>query len=258
MKIDVFTLCWNEMDVLPWVVDYWERYASHVTVYDNGSTDGSAWFLSKYDWITVIPFSSGGFNDTVNQRIKNECWKDSDADYVVVCDMDECLFAKDIKTTLRKMKEEGATICEPQWYELMSDVFPEYKKGMLMHEAYPLCRHVQNGAKAVIFDPKAIMSMNYTPGAHSCNPIGNIKLYEGKDLFTLHFNHNLSLQYKLSRYRELQGRLSEENKKKGHGIHYAFSEVILTKAWEEDMKNVVNLNDIVNGKSSGDGFVPSR
>ena len=258
MKIDVFTLCWNEMDVLPWVVDYWQRYASHVTVFDNGSTDGSIWFLERFDWISVVPFESDGFNDTVNQRIKNECWKGSDADFVVVCDMDECLLAKDIKGVFRRMKEDGATICEPQWYELMSDVFPEYKKGMLMHEAYPLCRHVQNGAKAIVFDPKEIEEINYTPGAHACYPIGNVRRYEGGDLFTLHINHNLSLEYKLVKYRELNDRLSEENRRKKHGIHYAFSEAVLARAWEEDMKHTVNLNDIINGESSSDGLVPSR
>ena len=67
MKIEVYTLCWNEMDILPWVIDYWQKYASHVTVFDNGSTDGSPWLLGRYDWITVKPFESGGFNDTENQ-----------------------------------------------------------------------------------------------------------------------------------------------------------------------------------------------
>ena len=36
MKIEVFTLCWNEIAILPFAVDYWRRFASRVTVYDNG------------------------------------------------------------------------------------------------------------------------------------------------------------------------------------------------------------------------------
>ena len=258
MKIDVFTLCWNEMDVLPWVVDYWQKYARHVTVYDNGSTDGSTWFLEKFDWITVVPFESEGFNDMENMRIKNECWKGSDADYVVVCDMDECLLAADIKATLEKMKREGATICKPQWYELQPKEMPKYERGKLLHETSPLCRPTQVSSKAVIFDPQVFDEIRYTPGAHQCNPMGNARWYEGDDLFCLHINHNLSFEYKLARYKELNERLSEENIRNRHGIHYAFSETILRKAWDEDMKHTVNLNDIINGKSSSDGIVPSR
>ena len=246
MKVEVFTLCWNEMDVLPWVIDYWHQYATHVTVFDNGSTDGSDWFLGRYDWITVKSFDSGGFNDTENQRIKNECWKGSNADFVVVCDMDECLFARDIQATLCRMKGQGATVCLPRWYELQAEERPRYEEGRLLHETAPMCRPFQDASKAIIFDPVAITDMGYTPGAHRCEPKGRVQWYDGDDLFALHINHNLSLAYKLNRYRELNARLSDVNRRNRHGIHYAFSEEILRKAWQEDSRHVVNLNDIVN------------
>lgn len=247
MEVEVFTLCWNELDILPWVVDYWQKYATHVTVFDNGSTDGSIWFLERFDWITVIPFDSGGFNDTENRRIKNECWKVSKADFVVVCDMDECLLAKNIKASLQHMKDGGATICIPRWYELHSETFPKYKEWELLHETSPMAYPLRGDAKAVLFDPKAITEMNYTPGAHKCTPEGNVKWYEGDDIFLLHINHNLSLEYKLARYKELNARLSEENRRKRYGFHYAFSEQTLTDAWNEDKRYTVNFNDVING-----------
>ena len=39
MRVELFTFCWDEMDVIPWVIPYWRKFASHVTVFDNGSTD---------------------------------------------------------------------------------------------------------------------------------------------------------------------------------------------------------------------------
>ena len=45
-RIHVYVVCWNEMDILPFCVDYWKRYAEKVVVYDNGSTDGSLEFMS--------------------------------------------------------------------------------------------------------------------------------------------------------------------------------------------------------------------
>ena len=246
MKVDVFTLCWNEMDVLPWVVDYWKQYANHVTVYDNGSTDGSAEYLGSFDWVTVIPFESGGFNDTVNKQIKNSCWQGSDADFVVVCDMDECLLAENIRRSLKRMKDQGATVCAPRWYELMAVERPAYERGKFLHEVSPMCCP-NAGGKMVVFDPNEIFQVNYSAGAHECNPRGNVKWYDGEDLFVLHINHNLSLEYKLGRYKELEARLSNENRRRGHGVHYAFSEKVLKDAWDEDMKRVVNLNDVING-----------
>ena len=56
MNIDVYTLCWNEMAILPFVIEAWKRFARHVYVFDNGSTDGSIEFLKRYDWITVEHF----------------------------------------------------------------------------------------------------------------------------------------------------------------------------------------------------------
>ena len=247
MKIEIFTLCWNEIDILPWVVDYWEKFATHVTVFDNGSTDGSIGFLEHFDWITVVPFESGGFNDTKNQQIKNTCWKGSEADYVVVCDMDELLCAKDIKKSIDRMAECGATICKPIWYELQSEERPVYEYGKMLHEISPLARPFQGFSKAILFNPKAINEINYSPGAHQCNPKGIVKWYDGNDIYALHINHNLSFAYKIERYKVLHSRLSEINKRKRHGIHYGFDEGLLHRAWIEDSKKLVNFNDVING-----------
>ena len=78
MKIEVFTICWNEMAILPFAVDYWRRFASRVTVYDNGSTDGSVEWLKQNasDLVTVVPFDTGGHkNNTIHCNMKNDYWK---------------------------------------------------------------------------------------------------------------------------------------------------------------------------------------
>lgn len=39
-KIIVYTLCWNEIDILPFVIDYWKAMGiSKAVVYDNESDD---------------------------------------------------------------------------------------------------------------------------------------------------------------------------------------------------------------------------
>ena len=44
-KIHVYVVCWNEIDIAPFVVDYWKQYAQKVVVFDNGSTDGTIDYL---------------------------------------------------------------------------------------------------------------------------------------------------------------------------------------------------------------------
>ena len=41
MKVDLYTLCWNEIKIIPFVIDYWKNIKEqidefHVYVYDNG------------------------------------------------------------------------------------------------------------------------------------------------------------------------------------------------------------------------------
>lgn len=119
-KIHAYVVCWNEMDNIPFVVDYWKRFAERVIVYDNGSDDGSVEYLSQYPWIEVRQFKTNGFDDTVNMNIKNSCWKESIgiADFVVVSDLDECLYSPVLESELDYMKANDITICGPRQYAL--------------------------------------------------------------------------------------------------------------------------------------------
>ena len=43
-KVNWYTLCWNENDIIKYVIDYWKTIKNQadlqVIVYDNGSNDG--------------------------------------------------------------------------------------------------------------------------------------------------------------------------------------------------------------------------
>ena len=238
MKIEVFTLCWNEMAVLPFALDYWRRYASHVTVYDNGSTDGSVEWLNENasDLVTVVPFDTGGHkNNTIQRNMKNDYWKQARgrADLVVVCDMDEFLIP-DFEA-LAKMISDGATICCPQWVDLISRNAPKYKVGKYLHQLRP--KGIKNpGSKAVLFNPNEIKEMNYGPGAHTCQPEGNVKWADNKGIVLLHVNNALSLEYRLARYHAQCERRSQQDKNLGYGIHYTKSDDNIRKDWKQSFR----------------------
>lgn len=128
MKIYLYTLCWNEMDILPFVIDYWKHLGiTKAIVYDNGSTDGSVEFLSKYDWIEVRHFETKGMNDNKQKDIKNNCWKETkgkDIDFVIVCDMDEIIFSDNLNEILETMKKDNYNAMITPIYGICEDFKP--------------------------------------------------------------------------------------------------------------------------------------
>ena len=244
MRIEAFTFCWNEMTVLPFAVDYWRRYADHVTVFDNGSTDGSIEFMQQHsDLITIEHWETNNqINDKMLLDAKNNMWKRArgSADLVVVADMDEMLIP--VGNELQRMLDEGYTVCTPRWFAMMSDEVPTHEDGKLLHEIRPYA--IQSPGKVIVFDPNKIDNVNYDPGAHQCRPEGFVQWFDG-GIYCLHTDHNFSLEHKIERYRQMNARQSAINRQKGWGIHYGFSAEHLTKWWGEAWQQTVNFNEIL-------------
>ena len=196
MRIEAFTFCWNEMTVLPFAVDYWRRYADHVTVFDNGSTDGSLEFMQQHsDLITIEHWETNNqINDKMLLDAKNNMWKRArgSADLVVVADMDEMLIP--VGNELQRMLDEGYTVCTPRWFAMMSDEVPTHEEGKLLHEIRPYA--IQSPGKVIVFDPNKIDNVNYDPGAHQCRPEGLVRWFDG-GIYCLHTDHNFSLEHNI-------------------------------------------------------------
>ena len=245
MKIEVYVLCLNEMDILPWAVGYWRLFADKVTVFDNGSTDGSLEYLSQFDWITVKHYiTNEGTNDVVMRTLKNNCWKGTDADWIVVCDMDEMLFSPEgVRTTLAKAMEKNIDIIYPQWYTLVSDAVPAYD-GQLLHRIRPMWTPKPNEAKPMIFQPTKFKEINYCCGAHYCQPVVNDEYFASHNgaIYCLHTERRLSPEYYIRKTKEAQARRSQINLKYGFGKQYEDSEEKMLAMLEQDKNNAVKLD----------------
>ena len=246
MILHLYTMCYNEMDILPFVVDYWKELGvSKAIVFDNGSTDGSVEFMQKYDWIDVRYYYSMGCNDVILRRFKNECWKESrgKADFVIVCDIDECLISPFGMDTFDKMKDGGYTICKPKWYEFISEEIPIYTEGKFLHEISEKAFLNESG-KTVLFNPNEIKEINYGFGAHQCEPIGNVSYYNN-GLYLLHISKRLSLEYMIKKYKEAKDRYSFVNRINSYGFHYSASREKLTSDYENGLKESINFNKLI-------------
>ena len=243
MVIDLYTLCWNEMDILPFVVDYWKRFVTHAYVYDNGSTDGSVEYLNQFDWIEVRHFDTDGMDDATLRDIKNSVWKESKgkADWVVVCDMDEIVFSEDLEKELKNAEEKGFTIVGSKWYWLCEDSKPVYDCDKLLHQV--CTKFYENDGKYLIFNPNEINEIGYSVGAHTINPKGNVSKYESNNIVVFHTNKGFGIDYKIGRYKEMNERQSAKNKANRWSIHYGFSEKALIDDYLKCQKNSFNFND---------------
>ena len=246
MVVELITFCYNEKTLLPFAIDYWRKFADKVTVVDNMSDDGSLDILNKYqDYIRILPNDTQGkINNDILRNIKNNIWKTSTADFCVVCDLDEFLVAKNIKSEFKKMAEQNCTVCTPRCFTLMSEEVPVYD-GRLLHEIRPMA--YEAASKTIILRPKYIKAMNYTVGAHDAHPEGVVKYYNG-DIYLFHAANNLSLDYKINRYKLLNDRRRDEEKKRFLSMNYGLSEEEIKKNWENNLKRTINFKNILDNE----------
>lgn len=246
LEVHLYTLCYNEMALMPFAVDYWKTVADKIFVLDNGSTDGSIEYLKNIPGVNVIHFGdNSGFNDRVNMRVKNHVWKASrgKADFVIVTDFDEFMYARDLRAELQGMKDRGETICKPRGYNIYSKEFPEYEEGKLCHEICGKAVADKMFCKVTIFNPNEIKEMRYEPGAHNCRPIGNVKWYTGNNIFLLH-HKNLGLDYIMKRNGVYKKRLSQENRRMGWGVQYSLAEQKIKNDFNDTYNKCEDVNDI--------------
>ncbi len=229
--VHYYAVCWNEERMLPFVFRHYDAFVSRYVFFDNESTDHSQSIILSHPDSHVNTFHTDGFDDNVHNDIKNSCWKKSRgrADYVIVCDVDELLYHKDMQQMLAHALKYHISFFRPEGWDMYSEHFPP--------SDFPLTETVSKGVrssgygKCILFDPHRIVDINYEPGAHFCHPTGLIKTSECDGLKVLHYK-NLGLDYVMSRIRAYRKRLTEQIKEEGFAVHYTYTD----KQIEEDFK----------------------
>ena len=243
--VHYYAVCWNEERILPFMLDHYGHFVDHFTIFDNHSTDKTAYIVSTYHNVQLISFGNPNiFDDGENRRIKNTCWKQSrgKADWVIVCDMDEFLYQPDIENCLQELSQKKVSLPKTEGYEMYSELFPTYTTGIMLTDT------VQNGVrstwldKRILFDPHRIVDINYSVGAHQAEPTGIVRQSSDGPFKVLHYKH-MGLDYLLERYRKLGERLSDYNRTNKFGTHYLAKQEELRAEMErglKEAKNVVN------------------
>lgn len=213
MKIETFCLCNNEERLITYFMRHYSQF-SDVILLESNSTDRTVEIASALGaevWTYDVPDE---INDQWFMDIKNSCWKESTADWVMVVDADEFIYHPNI---VRILEETDATVFFPRLWNMFADVFPT-TEGQIYEE---VTGGREGGGKMNIFRPSDIQEINYAIGCHSAKPKGNVKINTTSEIMTLHMRH-LSKEYVIERNARASKRRSELNKQMGWGYHVDF------------------------------------
>lgn len=226
MKIILITLCKNEEVLLPFFIRHYAPIVDEIHMFDNISTDRSLEIAKTCAKIKVIPFDTDDvIRDDIYLNIKNEHYKNLDADWYIVVDMDEFLYHKDLRKKLEEYTSHGITMPKTCGYNMIGIEVP------IDDGITPLTQLLNTGVRTdttFIVGPdfmgsyskramfhKSITSVNYMPGCHECFPIGNVHMSTTVEILLLHYKW-LSRDYGSNIYKSWK--LSPKNQQNGFGV----------------------------------------
>ena len=243
MKIDVFLLCYNESLMIRHTLNHYLKFCHELTIIDNQSSDNSLNIIrEEYPSVIIETFNTSGFSrEDIQTDIKNICWKNSQADYVIVCDMDEFLYDESLELKLSLLNKHKPAICSIIGFEMFSKQFPlNYKT--------PITQQVKHGLrnyrfdKSIMFNPKKVKEINYDYGAHTCNP----EFYNKKEndflveFKLLHYKY-LGKTYLYKRHLNYSNRLSKLNILNTLGKEYRKGKRHIDKKFKNASKYIVQI-----------------
>lgn len=229
MNIEAYIIAFNEAETIHLTVKHYQSFGAKVKIYDNYSTDNTV-DICKSLGCEVESFGiKGELNDAHYLRIKNRCWKGSQANWVIVCDADEILWhpSNNLGEVLRIATMYGRTIFKTSGFNVYSNAMPvndflEIQTGI----------HDENYSKSVIFDPKKIRDISYQYGCHKAVPCGILN-YSEVVLPLFHYRAIGGPDRIVQRHALYRSRMGELNKRLKLGIHYNYPDERRVKEWHE-------------------------
>lgn len=230
MLIECHIIVWNEADIIRLTINHYKTFCSKIVLHDNYSSDGTDSIALELG-CEVRKFGQPGIlADKEYLKIKNNIWKGSQADWVILVDVDEILHHPCIESHLMFAKAKKQTIFKTSGWQVFSNDMP---KDSFLEMTNGL--HDLNYSKLVIFDPKQVTSINYSYGCHQADPQG-VVAYADTTFTLFHYRNIGGAQRLVDRHKAYRKRLSPLNKELGLGKHYQYTDERRVKEWEEQLQ----------------------
>lgn len=235
MRIETYILCNNEEIMLPYLMRHYSQF-SDVIILESRSTDNTVQMAHKlgaevwtYDWPDEL-------NDELITDVKNNCWRESKADWIMIVDADEFIYHQDIT---KDLSESRYTVIRPRFFDMYSDKFPTTKKQIYDEVQYGI-EQLSPSPKMNIFRMSAIKEMKYAPGCHDADPQGLVSIDNDSEVKTLHMRY-LGKEFVYERNKRHAQRRSQVNKDRGWGWHVDKSREIIEAEFDANFKNVIKV-----------------
>lgn len=166
MRAIVFTICYNQADILPWFLRHYSSFVDEICVFDEASDDGSRDIVNDcpkaflLDW----PHKSGIDEDLFLQfAYEKYPLANGKYDWVLWVDTDEFVFHPDPEGMFCEADRRGMEVIQPWGINMMSEGLPKDDGQQL----YNVCRKgvfAPLYSKPVVFRPH--IHIRWSRGKH--------------------------------------------------------------------------------------------
>jgi hypothetical protein len=231
--VTVHVITYNEELMIEFFINHYRKNFPNciIKIYDNYSTDNTVEIAIRLGCEINYYDSNNHLSDSKFLEIKNNCWKTSETDWVIVCDCDELIDINEKE--LIENQTNGVTSFQFAGYDMVN--YDE--KIILENIVYGHRNKVYD--KTLLFNKKFITEINYSPGCHVSNPFGNN--VPSKLKYNLFHYKYIGVEFTIERYKLFSNRLSEENHKYRWSYHYNQKEQEIRDYYKSIEPNLVKI-----------------
>jgi len=245
MKVHLYTVCWNEADMLPFFFRHYDSFVDRYVVFDNGSTDSSLDILNSHPRVELRKFVRTVPDSFVlsHRELQNRVWKESrgTADWVVMTAIDEHLeVKKGMGAYLSDCTHLGITLVPALGFQMLSNDMPATTEHLASTRT--LGAPFDDMCKLSVFNPNAILDTNFGVGRHSANPVGILRLPCRDEVLLLHYKY-LGFERTYKRHCALNEGLGSHDIAQNYGDQYRWSTEQFRKRWDRFLAQVVDVKD---------------
>lgn len=197
LKIDVYSIMRNEIEMVQYFLRHYEVFADRIFVWDDGSNDGTREILEAHPKVKLLPLNMDGADDVYYVKYLWPQYEEISrgyADWVICVDADEFVYHPNFIQRLNELTERGDKRIRLEGYTMYHPTFP-ITTGQI-YEEVKVGWPDKWSQKTVLFTPN--MHMTWGPGRHQCVPTRHIPTTKNSGIHLLHFRY-LSPEYFLSR-----------------------------------------------------------
>ena len=236
--IQLYLYCYNEELIIERTILHYKKMfpTINISILDNESTDKSAEIAENLGCTIKTVATDNILNIFTFHNIRNELWKTSDADWIIICDMDEYLCMN--QTDLNEEEKSGTTLIKTQGYNMVGNSHSAILDDIKIEEIDQGFKD-NHYSKTICFKRKDIHHMYYGAGGHECFPIGPRVQYSEKTYPLYHFKY-LGFEFLFQNYKMNYNR-SHAMRQNGMSLHYNENKDKIKKTMESARKDAIQL-----------------